>query len=902
MTIYNFLLHVSLPISFLTFYHYSKKFCNTALTRILGATLYLINPITISYFAAGQLMWTLAFLPLSINYYIELLEEKTLQKTLRAALFTSLTIWTLPPIAFILSLGLLILTLSFTAAAKNKMEYLKTLSKQLLIYGSLVTLCLIPHLYSTIIYVNSPLFSLSSNILADFQYTYQEAKIPNLLRLAGNEGSPQSKLGYNTSSITNEIGYIIPTLAFASILWIKNSDKKRRITASLALLCLTFLFATFIRFVSYTQLGWIITDNMIIWTLRNPFKIQLLMLTATIPPFIFTTEKLAISLTESLKTRKIKKAVAPATLIFIAIAHIYVYNYFAFNGYMGLDKYPGINKVMADETLINIVEDSLKPFNDESFRGIIFPFDHKTELYVEYSNMFLYPSRLGQNSNASNILNKALAEGQNIENLLRLFSIKHVYINNRWEDTGFHIIQLENPQAVLELLNNAKNIEYYDGYCKVTLENALPTIYVSQYPILYSNIETISLLNASTFQNKPVFIEIKNLGWNTKTEGQKSSKTFHYALDIPYPETYNLYFIAYLEKPETIITYRLDNYETIEKTLKEQQNPVKNVTQLQLQMGKHNLSITVNNVFIFTSLSHSFNDWGNGTCEIEKQQIKIGNGTLISLEEFENFDLTLKFKTSIYGPETWHGPYLYLELTNDCYYRIFFHKNGYIELSKCFQGKHQILAYKQTNINFKEWNNISLAKTYDTTTLQVNNQQIFFYKDPQLSTKTKIGFGSYNSTTIFKEATITKNVIKGIWLIPEESQQTCRAKIIEKSPGHYLLQINNPKNSWLLIFLGENYDPRWEAAINETKIQKHKKANIYGNLWIFNIPQGNYNIKICYKPSAMYTMLISLSFAIKAALIIMAIFPINFIKARLLYHKKTKLEKGEEIERFHCFF
>ncbi|MEM2739097.1 MAG: hypothetical protein QXK93_08960, partial [Candidatus Bathyarchaeia archaeon] len=155
----------------------------------------------------------------------------------------------------------------------------------------------------------------------------------------------------------------------------------------------------------------------------------------------------------------------------------------------------------------------------------------------------------------------------------------------------------------------------------------------------------------------------------------------------------------------------------------------------------------------------------------------------------------------------------------------------------------------------------------------------------------------YNSTTIFKEAAITKNVIKGIWLIPEENQQTCRAKIIEKSPGHYLLQINNPKNSWLLIFLGENYDPRWEAAINETKLQKHKKANIYGNLWTYIAPQGISDIQISYEPNVAYKNLLLLSLTIKAMLIIVAYLPTKTVLTRLLYHRK-KLTKAKTNEKF----
>ena len=897
MAIYNLLMHTSLPLSFLTFYYYSRKFCNNTWARILGATLYLINPVTIALFIAGQLMWILVFLPLSMNYFIDLLEEQKIQNTLKTTMFTSLTIWALPSIAFILFLSLIVTTLTYVALAKNKKDYAKKLLTQLAIYCLLLILCFAPYIYSTISYIQSPNFSVGSSVLLDFQYTYHEATIPNLLRLAGNGGSPQIQLDYNSSSnLSNEAGYIIPLFALLSLLWIKSSDKKRRIIATLTLLCFALLSATFLRFASNSELKWIITDIMLTWTLRNPFKIQILILVAVTPLFAFTVEKISLSSMKFLQQKNFKMAIITIILIFLAVSHIYLYNSFAFNGYMGIDKYPGTDQATPDETLTQIVNDSLTWGDSANFRGIILPFDHKTELYVEYSNMFLYPSRLGQNSNIANMISNALSEGVNFENLLRLLSVKYVYINNKWEDTGFFIIQPQNPQSILAALNKTGEAAKASEYSKIVLENALPTIYVSQYPILYSDTQTINLLDASTFQNKPVFIEIQKQGYNITTDEGEASKTVYYTLDNLYPNTYNLYAAIYCEKPETSLYYRLDNGELKEKTILDEQNPLKNIAQLQLQSENYNISLTVNDIFMFTNLSYSFINYGNGTYNITGQSLKIENGTLIGLKEIRDFDLSLKFKVTNYGEEAWHAPYVYFAFTDDSYFYAIFHENGYIELAKYAHGTHQSsLVLKKTEANFTDWNNLQIVKVNETITLYLNNQYMFSFNDPLLSKTGKIGLGSCNSTTTFDEVAIAQTVIKGICLIPTQNPKTYTAKTLEQTPGRYALQINNTENSWLTLFLSENYDPLWEATMNGTKIENHIKANDYGNLWIFNAPQGLLNIETSYNPNITYKYLFSISIITETATIIAAYLPSKILqKTHPLPRRKTKVDKGDK--------
>lgn len=890
--VYSFLLHLSLPLSFLSFYFYSQKFSNNVLARIFGATFYTVNPVTIAYFAAGAFTWTLVFLPLSMNYFIDFLEEQKLQNTLKAGLFTSLTVWTLPSMALIMFSALLVTAVSYMATAKNKRDYVERLWPHIVVYGLILVLCSFPYIYSTVTYIQSPSFNFGENMLSDFQYTYQEATIPNLLRLAGNEGSPQTLLDYNSSgNPSNMAGWIIPLFAFASIIWVRSSEKKRRLVAALALQFFTLFSVVFLRFACNSDLKWIITDMLIVWTLRNPFKIQLLMLTAVTPLFTFTTEKLSCSCLRLLRRKKLKWAAATMALTLLAVAHMYFYNAFAFNGYMGIDKYPGIGQATADETLSCIVNDSLSWPDGGSFRGIILPFDHKTELYVEYSNMFLYPSRLGQKSTISNILGKALSEGVNLENFLRLFSVKYVYVNNKWEDADFYIIQPQNPQKILALLNETGKTIENGEYCRVTVENALPTVYISQYPIFYSDIETVNFLGASAFQNKPVFIEVKKQGCNITTDGGKTSKTFHYTFTSPYPAAYDLYAVVYVEKPETPLCYRLDDWEMEEKRVADWKNPLNEIANLQLQSGSHSLTLAVDGLYRFADLNYSFTNYGNGLFNVEGQKITVENGTLIGLKDFENFELTLKLKAENYGEKTWYGPYVYFAFTEGFYFRIIFHANGYVELARYAEGTYQSLTLKQTKTNFKDWNSLRLVKLLDTVNLYLNDQYVFSFKDPTLSKTGKVGLGSYCSKTIFDEASISPNIIRGIWLIPDGKKQTCSAKILESAAGHYALQLNNSENSWLMLFLGENYDPLWEATINGETVTQHLKANCYGNLWIFNASQGLFTIQISYKPNVAYKRLFSISLIAETVMIVATYLPTKILKAALGKARKRALLK-----------
>ncbi|MEM2950629.1 MAG: family 16 glycoside hydrolase [Nitrososphaeria archaeon] len=886
--IYYFLMHCSIPLSFISFYFYSKRFCDRIFVSIFGASFYLINPVTISYFLSGGFMWALVFLPLSVNYYIMLVEEPELRSALKATIFTTLTIWSFPTITLTLFLGSLVILLSYVTIEENKKNYLKKLLPKLCVYVLFLLVCTMPYILSTIFYICSSSFSLS-NILNDFQYTYREVTLPNLFRLAGNSGSPQDPLGYNSYyNLSNEIGYIIPTFSLSSIFWIKVSKIKRRILSMLTLLLFSISIALFIKFLSNSGISWILSNNVIFWTLRNPFKIQLLILISITSLFIFTLEKLFNFLKLFFNQKKLIYTSITFALIFLAISHMYFYNTFVFKGYFGVDEHPGLNQALANSPLIQIVNSSLSWANNKTFRGIIFPFDHRTELYVEFTNMLVYPCRLGQSCPPANVINDALIGNINIDNLLRLFNIKYIYVNNKFENTGHCMILPKNLNSTLLTINDTNLFYYSKDYYTIVVKNVLPTVYVSKNLILCSNIETIDKLNDSIFQSMPVFIEIKNIGQNITFDKGYFSKTFLYTFDIPYACNYSLYVEGYSEEPEKRIYYIIDGTE--KEAPLEGQTQLKSLSQIQLQEGSHKFMIKVEGIKPFTELDTIFIDYGNGTCCRNNQSIEVKNGTIITLNEFKNFDLTLDFRALNFGKENWHAPYIYFLLSNDTSYYIVLNKNGYIELAKDYKGQHYpFLIAKQTNLDFKKWNNLRVVKVDDTVMVYLNNKYVLGFKEPLLNVPGKIGLGAHSSAALFDKVMISKNVVRGIWFIPNENVKTCSTKITEIRPGYYSMQINNSKNSWFIIFIGEKFDMLWEAKVNGKIVKDHLEANVFGNCWVIKSSEKVLNVEIFYKPNVIYPY-IQISTTMFTGLILsIAYLPENiFKKIRLLIYKNRE--------------
>ena len=66
------------------------------------------------------------------------------------------------------------------------------------------------------------------------------------------------------------------------------------------------------------------------------------------------------------------------------------------------------------------------------------------------------------------------------------------------------------------------------------------------------------------------------------------------------------------------------------------------------------------------------------------------------------------------------------------------------------------------------------------------------------------------------------------------------------NPTLYIAKINSTQSPFDLYLL-ENYDPNWEASIDNQKIKEHGKIFSYANSWKIN-KTGNFLVTIKYKP------------------------------------------------------
>jgi len=80
-----------------------------------------------------------------------------------------------------------------------------------------------------------------------------------------------------------------------------------------------------------------------------------------------------------------------------------------------------------------------------------------------------------------------------------------------------------------------------------------------------------------------------------------------------------------------------------------------------------------------------------------------------------------------------------------------------------------------------------------------------------------------------------------------------------------------------MIYLGENYDPGWEASIDGQPLNTHVEANSYANGWLTNTTAGTHEVEIRYKYDSAYQYLVYLSIILACGLAVASYFPARII-------------------------
>ncbi len=596
--VFNFLMNISFPLSFIAFYYFSGKFCKSLWLRILGSALYLVNPAVITYYNTGGFIWTFVFLPFALSFFMDLLEKQTKRNLAKATVFTALTMWAFPSLSVVLAITFATIAGIYFLYSQPKIPFLKTAVPRILVFLLLIFVLNASFFYAQYRYNQSPSYGLGGeSVLNDFKYAYQLMSVDNLLRLGGNLGSPQAPLGYNDFSLTNAVGFILPITALASIFWLwKHKEKKREVAAMLASIAVILALTLFIETLTYTQLNGVITSTSWLWTLRNPLKLQLMLAVCMIPLSIFSLEKIKDFTARFVYRKKYLTSTLALALILLGISQIYVYNAFAFNGYAGIDKtYSPPNSYSPNQNILNILKDASAWSQEGDYRGIILPFDHDTELHVEFNNLLLYPSRLGVTSAIVEQLSNTMNTSSNLVPLLSLLSTKYVYINDAWVDTRFHIINppdLGNLTESLTKENLAKIVS--SNYTRFTVENALPHIYLSNYPVFFSDASDISLLNSSVLSSRPIALQMTEAGLEAEnSDSASSSAVKSFEANLPLKGVYDVCVTTKLgDLHEFPINCSIDD-ETInnDRAILEA-DKLNHITTISLNEGVHRITVT----------------------------------------------------------------------------------------------------------------------------------------------------------------------------------------------------------------------------------------------------------------------------------------------------------------------
>ncbi|WP_332898089.1 hypothetical protein [Haladaptatus sp. CMSO5] len=253
----NLLFFAFIPVGYLTFLVFGRRFVESIPALHLAAFVYAINPLTIGEFVNGGVAALIgfAFLPLLLHYLYAIVDGDSWEATLKAgAVFGATTVspwlgfWMVAPFA----------TYLVYRARWSPRTILKLCVSGVL--GVILSLPSVHHMLQRALGFDSGQSVLEST----FMWNYTEASVLAVVRLAGNHGvMAMNQLGYNDDPAML-IGLVIPGIALLAI-------RQRRLTVYYAIASLIVSFMVLTKYGFTTPLFEMFPP---MWSLRNPVKLQ----------------------------------------------------------------------------------------------------------------------------------------------------------------------------------------------------------------------------------------------------------------------------------------------------------------------------------------------------------------------------------------------------------------------------------------------------------------------------------------------------------------------------------------------------------------------------------------------------------------------------------------------------
>lgn len=355
--IYIFLRILPLFLIPLVTYWVIVKLTNNKFIAFTTSIVSVINPVVMGDVLNGQTLWIYPVV-LSIFYFwirVFYNHQFTLANSISISLLLFLAMALLSPIVVPLAVVLAILSaVALPNLLASRVTIIQCTKHTVMILGVLILL-IFPYLLAA---PSGQQAYAAPSTVADYYHNYSETIAINLFRFAGNAGNGQQTLGYNSSSVSNDIGYSIIFLTILGSIGLSTATRRgKERTATLAFMLMFLILIGFIHVISVnTDLGSkLFQSQWIVGTIRNPAKL-----------FILILELEIILLAFSLKNiQSVIKPKHTKLLLYSILMCVFIYGWPVLGGDFGLSHGAGLNK-RAVGTLVPAI------INDKEFVGELF--------------------------------------------------------------------------------------------------------------------------------------------------------------------------------------------------------------------------------------------------------------------------------------------------------------------------------------------------------------------------------------------------------------------------------------------------------------------------------------------------------------------------------------------------
>ena len=417
-------------VSFLAFFFFLRKSHVSWMASVLGALAYSLNPIIITEFVGGSLIFLTIYsvFPIISYYIIQIIQDQR---------FDSKNAIILGLLGFVIynmhvAFWYIIALIPLLWVMRSKNLGFKRIIIRLIIPLTICILVLFPNIiwYVEAYGINKPDYIFFES---DAAFCYKDSALYNLVRLAGNKGSAQAEefLNYNTTNAFNVVGYaliIVGSLSFLN----KNQvhENKKRLVICLGLVLILYFGLILV----IKAFPFIVDSNPILASLRNPAKLMYPLSFSLCFLFAIGVEVLS----ELGKTHNSRRNFSIGFSLLIILL---LYNYPALDGTMGLDKVRYNRYYVEDryQTLPRILQEIDENYDDYIF--LLLPWEYETLLKVRslMPNYFGYSVGAGMYCNVEWLKNafEVMATTNSDKScFLGLFGVKYILVDKNFRSSN----------------------------------------------------------------------------------------------------------------------------------------------------------------------------------------------------------------------------------------------------------------------------------------------------------------------------------------------------------------------------------------------------------------------------------------------------------------------------------